>query len=78
MLVYGRGRWVSLFFRLGSLCPFPTISERSRRDPTGDQLGYWETTHLPVPKPTLTLTSQLRAKCWLRGGVGGHFSINLN
>ena len=27
----------------------------------------------PSPKPTLTLTSQLRAKCWLRGGGMGNF-----
>ena len=27
----------------------------------------------PSPKPTLTLTSHLGAKCWLRGGVGGQF-----
>ena len=27
----------------------------------GSYLGFWETAHLPLP----------RAKCWLRGGVGG-------
>ena len=27
----------------------------------------------PSPKPILTLTSQLRAKCWLRGGGMGNF-----
>ena len=27
----------------------------------------------PSRKPTLTLTSHLGAKCWLRGGVGGQF-----
>ena len=25
----------------------------------------------PSPKPTLTLTSHLKSKCWIRGGVGG-------
>ena len=30
----------------------------------------------PSPKPTLSLTSHLRAKCWIRGGVGGQFPRN--
>ena len=32
----------------------------------------------PSPKPTLTLSYfSLRAKCWLRGGVGGQFPRNV-
>ena len=30
----------------------------------------------PSPKPTLTPTSHVREKCWLRGGVGGQFPRN--
>ena len=31
----------------------------------------------PSPKPTLTLSSPLRAKCWLGGGVDGKFPRNV-
>ena len=38
-------------------------------------IRFLETAHLPLP---LTLTSFiLRAKCWLRGGVGGQFPRNV-
>ena len=45
-------------------------------------IRFLKTAHLPPPppspKPTLTLTSFiLRAKCWLRGGVGGQFPRNV-
>ena len=36
----------------------------------GINLGFWETAHLLLPS--------LRAKCWVRGGVGGQFPRNLN
>ena len=35
-------------------------------------LGFWEA-HLPI-----NTYFTLRAKCWLRGGVGGQFLSNLN
>ena len=37
-----------------------------------------ETVHLPLPKANINTYFSLRAKCWLRGGVGGQFPRNLN
>ena len=34
--------------------------------------NYGKLSIYPSPKPTLTLISHLRAKCWLRGRLGGH------
>ena len=39
-----------------------------------DQWGFWETAHLPLPWTKINSYFSLRAKCWLRGGVGGQFS----
>ena len=36
-------------------------------------LGFWETAHLPLPYAIIIAYFSLRAKCWLRGGVGGQF-----
>ena len=36
-------------------------------------LGFWETAHLPLPYAIIITYYSLRAKCWLRGGVGGQF-----
>ena len=36
-------------------------------------LGFWETAHLPLPYAIIITYFSLRAKCWLRGGVGGQF-----
>ena len=40
-------------------------------------LGFWEFAHLPLPKGNIITYFSLRAKCWLRGGVGGQFPRNL-
>ena len=36
-------------------------------------LGFWETAHLPLPYANINTYFSFRAKCWLRGGVGGQF-----
>jgi len=41
-------------------------------------LGFWGTAHLPLSYANINTYFSLRAKWWLRGGVGVHFSINLN
>ena len=40
-------------------------------------LGFWETTHLPLPCANINTYFSLRAKWWLRGGVGRQFLRNL-
>ena len=44
----------------------------------GINLGFWETAHLPLPYANINTYFSFRAKCWLRGGVGGQFPRNLN
>ena len=34
--------------------------------------------HLPLPQGNINAYLSLRAKCWLKGGVGGRFPRNLN
>ena len=34
-------------------------------------VGFWETAHLPVPEANIITYFSLKAKCWLRGGIGG-------
>ena len=41
-------------------------------------LGSWETAHLLLPLANINTYFLLRAKWWLRGGVGGWFPRNLN
>ena len=41
-------------------------------------LGFWETAHLPLPLANIITYFLLRAKCWLRRGVGDQFPGNLN
>ena len=43
-----------------------------------DQFRCWETAHPPLPKANINTYFLLRAKWWLRGGVGGQFPRNLN
>ena len=38
---------------------------------------FWETAHLPLSKANIDTYLSLRAKCWLRGGVGGQFPRNV-
>ena len=40
-------------------------------------LGFRETFHLPLPQVNITTYFSLRAKCWVRGGVGGQIPKNL-
>ena len=40
-------------------------------------LGFRETSHLPLPQVNITTYFSLRAKCWVRGGVGGQIPKNL-
>ena len=37
------------------------------------KLGFWETAHLPLPQVNINTYFLLRAKGWIRGGVGGQF-----
>ena len=39
---------------------------------------FWETAYLPLPWLNVNTNSSLRAKCWLREGVGRQFSRNLS
>ena len=41
-------------------------------------LGFWETAHIPLPQVNINTDFSLRAKCWVRGAVGGQFPRNLN
>ena len=41
-------------------------------------LGSLETAHLPLPYVNINTYFSLRAKCWIRGGVGGQFPRTLN
>ena len=34
-------------------------------------IRFWETAHLPLPETDIKTYLSLRAKCWLKGGVGG-------
>ena len=45
---------------------------------TGDHHTFWETTHLPLPKPTLTLTSHLGQNVGLGEGQVGSFPATCN
>ena len=40
-------------------------------------IRFWETAHLPLPQANINTYFSLRAKCWLRGGVGGLFPRNV-
>ena len=39
----------------------------------GIVIHFWETAHLPLPYTNINTYFSLRAKCWLRGGVGRQF-----
>ena len=39
-------------------------------------IRFWETAHLPLPWDNVNTYFSLRAKCWLRGGVGIMIPIN--
>ena len=42
------------------------------------QVGtFLETAHLPLPKANINTYFSLRAKCWIRGGVGGQFPLSV-
>ena len=40
-------------------------------------IRFWEAAHLPLPKASINTYFSLRAKCWLREGVGGLFPGNV-
>ena len=40
-------------------------------------LRFWEIAHLPLAEANINTYFLLRAKCWLRGGVGGQFPRNV-
>ena len=46
--------------------------------PFGINLGFRETAHLPFPQVNINTYFSLRAKCWIRGGIGGQFPRSLN
>ena len=39
---------------------------------------FWETAHLPLPKPNINTNFSFWAKYKVRGGVGGQFPQNLH
>ena len=41
------------------------------------QCDHYTSAHLPLPLVNINTYFSLRAKCWLRGGVGGQFPINV-
>ena len=44
----------------------------------GSFLGFWKPAHLPLPYANIKTEFSFRAKCWLRGGLGGQFPRDLN
>ena len=44
----------------------------------GSDWDIFSSYHLPLPWANIIAYFSLRAKCWLRGGVGGQFPRNLN
>ena len=54
----------------------PTVSLTGIADPEGKvkNIPFWETAHLPLPLANINTYFSLRAKGWLREGVGGQFS----
>ena len=40
-------------------------------------ISSWESANLPLPLANINAYFSLTAKCWLRGGVGGHFPSNV-
>ena len=54
----------------------PTVSLTGIADPEGKvkNIPFWETAHLPLPLANINTYFSLRAKDWLREGVGGQFS----
>ena len=40
-------------------------------------LRFWENAHLPLPWANINTYFSLKAKCCLRGGVGGQFPRNV-
>ena len=46
--------------------------------PLNKNLGFWETAHLLLPWDNINTYFSLRAKCWLKGGVGGQFPKKKN
>ena len=46
--------------------------------PPSDQFSFWKTAHLTVPYVNINNYFSLRAKCWVRRGVGRQFPRNLN
>ena len=63
-----------LILRLLNYKPPPTF----KLPPVPVYLGFWETAHLPLPQTNINPSLSLRAKWWLRGGVGGQFARNLH
>ena len=49
---------------------------RPKRRKNRINLGFWETAHLPLPYANINTYFSFRAKCCLRGGVGGQFLRN--
>ena len=38
-------------------------------------LRFWETADIPLPLANMNTYFSLRAKCWLKGGVGRQFQF---
>ena len=51
---------------------------RRQKEALWINLGFWESAHLPLPWANIITCFSLRAKCWLRGGVGGQFLRKLH
>ena len=50
--------------------PHTTREENTLQWPFRINLGFWETSHLPLPLLNVNIFVSLGAKCWVRGGVG--------
>ena len=48
--------------------PHTTREENTLQWPLRINLGFWETSHLPLPLLNVNICVSLRTKCWVRGG----------
>ena len=61
----------------GFLLKMDSASYLSSQKTLGIILRFRETAYLPLPKANINTYFSRRAKCWLRGGVGGQFPRNV-
>ena len=84
------GLWFTFVYKIGTflwaqcfcLCVFHLQIVRLRSESVPGELflviiRFWETAHLPLPQANTTTYFLLRAKVWLRGGVGEQFPTDV-